>query len=540
MKLDNSVAIKLHQSISFLLARTGVLIAFMFGILISAYQIYIDYQDQEGELSQTVEQIIRVSESSAVQAVYEYDEALAKRVINGLFEYSPIVFVKITDDFGEPLAQASRQIKTQRPWWLPDEVLAGQKQFQILLITQDSIDNSRAQLIVTVDIYQGTSGFVSRSITILLSGIVRNILLAGALLFVFHLLISKPLIELIDHLTEIDPEKPDSELTVAPRHQNDELNLLAMSINRLLKSVVDHIEQVNNINDHLEQRVSERTQELVAMSKESLASLEKLKDTQLQLVEAEKNAALSGMVAGIAHEINTPVGVTVTAVSSLEASCHEISKKMKSGSITRVEFEHFIAKSIETSKIIQNNTHRAAELISSFKQVAVDQSSDERRKFDLGEYIKEVILSLKPHLKKTQIRLIIDCEPDIIMDSYPGAVAQIISNLVINAALHAYDEGDSGEIKITVWESEGIVYLDFCDDGKGIEEEHLSQIFNPFFTTKRGHGGSGLGLHIISNIVTNSLQGRIHCESQLGLGCCFKIWFPARIETADIDSKDSI
>ena len=521
------VGVTLRNSISFTLAKVGVLIAFVFGIVISSFQIYSDYIKQGDLLAQTVEQILQVTESSATQAVYEYDEALANRVINGLFAYKPIIEVIITDDFGEVLAQNSRKTEIEKPWWVAEELFDDNQKFSINLNTQNSIDNNKAHLIVVVDVYYGALAFTSRSMVILLSGIVRNILLAIALLFVFYYMISKPLVKLINDLTKINPEYPQSELVVLSKHKESELGLLKESINRLLKSVVDHFNEVNGLNDTLELKVLERTSELDLKSKEALNSLEKLKDTELQLIEAEKNAALGGLVAGIAHEINTPLGITVTASSSLREVTDDLNDKFSAGAMTRSDLESAILHLQDCAQIILKNSNRAADLISSFKQIAVDQASYERRTFKFKAYIEEIIFTLQPQIKKSNISIKVKCDNEFMVDSYPGAIAQVISNLVLNALLHAYKDKNEGCILISFSKMDERIELNFSDDGKGISPDHISKIFNPFYTTNRNAGGSGLGLHIISNIVTNSLQGRITCQSELGKGCCFKLNFMA-------------
>ena len=180
-----------------------------------------------------------------------------------------------------------------------------------------------------------------------------------------------------------------------------------------------------------------------------------------------------------------------------------------------------------SEEIILTNLNRAAELIQSFKQVAVDQSSSELRQFQLAEYIQEILLSLRPKLKKTQIEVVVDCDPNIVIKSYPGAFSQIITNLVMNTLAHAYQPGEAGEVRIEARCQDGRLYIDFSDDGCGIPKEHQGKIFDPFFTTKRGQGGSGLGMHIVYNLVSQQLGGRLSLSSEPGVGTRFTIDIPA-------------
>lgn len=262
------------------------------------------------------------------------------------------------------------------------------------------------------------------------------------------------------------------------------------------------------------------------LEKEVSLRTEDLFDAQKQLVESEKNAALSGLVAGVAHEINTPVGISVTAASNLMERSNKLLTAFQSKTVKRSEFEDHVKNIHESAEMVLSNLGRAAELIRSFKEVSVDQISQQRRKFDFKLYMQEIIMSLNPKLKKEHVAISLDCPEDMVVDSYPGAIAQLITNLAMNALLHAFDDGKGGHITITVKapkRTDDKINITFCDDGKGIPKDQISKIFEPFYTTKRGKGGSGLGLQIITNIVNIRLGGSITCKSELGKGTCFNI-----------------
>jgi signal transduction histidine kinase len=229
----------------------------------------------------------------------------------------------------------------------------------------------------------------------------------------------------------------------------------------------------------------------------------------------------------VAHEINTPVGITLTAASHLSLSTQQIVSQFSSGQIKKSELQDYLHTAEESSALILSNAERAANLIHSFKQVAVDQTSEARRTFDLNEYLHEVITSLRPKLRRTHTQVEIDCPAGLDMDSYPGALSQVVTNLVMNALLHAYDEEQEGTILIKADAmSSQKVRLVVSDDGNGIPRENLERIFEPFFTTKRGNGGSGLGLHIVFNIVFKRLGGNINVDSMVGEGTRFTLTLP--------------
>lgn len=243
--------------------------------------------------------------------------------------------------------------------------------------------------------------------------------------------------------------------------------------------------------------------------------------------EVAKMESLGQLVAGVAHEINTPIGTTLTAVTVLEEHIHGFQSQFDGGKLKKNDVSSFMGVAHETCALMISNINRAAELIQSFKQVAVDQTSSERRRFDLKNYLDDVLLSLRPRLKKTMHQVEIICPDGIEIDGYPGPLSQVVTNFVMNSLLHAYDEGDSGHITITVQDcSEHEIELVYRDDGKGIPESHLLKVFDPFFTTKRGAGGTGLGLHVVFNIVTQTMGGMLRVDSREGEGTAFICQFP--------------
>lgn len=273
-------------------------------------------------------------------------------------------------------------------------------------------------------------------------------------------------------------------------------------------------------------RIQAAAQEAQAANTDLEAALAQLQNTQTQLVQTEKMASLGGLVAGVAHEINTPVGIGVTAASTLRARTSDLRQLMVDGGMKRSHLNEFMDMADQSADMILKNLQRAADLVQSFKQVAVDQSSSERRTFDLREYVDEVLTSLHPKLKKTPHQIEVKIPDGLVVDTFPGALAQILTNLVSNALLHAFDDGDVGLIRIQGQRDGDRVSLDFSDNGKGIPEADQKKIFDPFFTTKRGSGGSGLGMHIVYNLATQVLGGRLHLQSTPGEGASFRLDIP--------------
>ena len=265
---------------------------------------------------------------------------------------------------------------------------------------------------------------------------------------------------------------------------------------------------------------------LQKLNEELEQTMEQLHQSLSQQAEAEKMAALGGLVAGISHEIYTPMGISLTSASYLKSETSQLIDKIESGSIKRSDLKSFQWKAEEAINIVVTNLKRAEELIKSFKQVAVDQTSNENRTFDLKVYLDEILLSLKPKLKKTRHSVEIICPSSLIVTSNPGAFSQILTNFIMNSIIHGFDGIDSGKIEITVSLNDGKLTLEYKDNGVGMSEENVSKIFSPFFTTKRDEGGSGIGTHIVYNLVTRNLNGKIACESSHGNGIKFNIEIP--------------
>lgn len=277
----------------------------------------------------------------------------------------------------------------------------------------------------------------------------------------------------------------------------------------------------------IQDKEKENLKSIKKNQKELLDTLNTLKNTQSQLVQSEKMASLGSLVAGIAHEINTPIGISVTASSHLMSKTDDFNTLLQSKTLKRSDINEFSDTLKETMEIILKNLQRASELIKSFKQVAVDQTHEEKREFNVKKYLEEIILSLTPSLKKRKISVQVDCADDIEIKTYAGLVSQIITNMVMNSLLHAFEPEDEGAITISAYVlGNDKIVLDYKDDGKGMSKEVLDKIFDPFFTTKRGNGGTGLGMHLVYNIVYQKLGGTIVCYSEPGKGANFVIDFP--------------
>ena len=293
-----------------------------------------------------------------------------------------------------------------------------------------------------------------------------------------------------------------------------------------LWSVVDITElrriqaDIEDLNRTLEQRVAARTTELSS-------ALDTLRQTQEELIRSDKMAALGSLVAGVAHELNTPIGNSVTIATTLAANALEIGEQHAAGRLRRRDFDNHLEATREATGLLVRSLSRAEELVRSFKQVAMDQSSEQRRRFELGGFLHEMAITLSPMVKNSPYVLEITPIEALEMDSYPGALGQIFTNLLSNALLHAFDGRRHGHIQVTPRQTApGWIEIRFDDDGNGIPAANLPRIFDPFFTTRLGKGGSGLGLHIVYNLATRLLGGQVEVDSAPGRGSSFVLTLP--------------
>ncbi len=374
------------------------------------------------------------------------------------------------------------------------------------------------------DISQQIKVIIYRSILIAIAFIVAG---AGVIVIVSRRF-SEPLIALINFTQEISQGKFIGENKIVI-NSNDEIGVLSTGFVEMAKNLKESQRLLEEHSKTLERKVEERTEALEKAYKD-------LKDSQEQLVQSEKMASLGQLVTGIAHEINTPLGIGVTASTHFLEITRKLEVSFNDKSMTKSGLQKYISSTKQAGELIYKNLLRTAELIKSFKMISADQASRERRKFKLKSYLDDIIASLRPRLNRTKLEIIINGGDDIELDSYPGVFAQILTNFIMNSIYHAYERDDEGriEIDVTTLSRKDYVVISYSDNGKGIAEKNLVKIFDPFFTTKRGKGGTGLGLNVVFNLVTQTLEGRIQCKSKVGEGTTFVIETPLILKDENI------
>ena len=382
-----------------------------------------------------------------------------------------------------------------------------------------------------------TQAFIKRLVYVMLAFLVFALIISFSVAKSLFKNINQPLESLIDEVGKISQSR--NYQTQLAHQPFKELNILTKNINMLLVRIEKHINSLVEDHEHtkaknkgLEDRLSSRTDALKESNQELLSTLEKLHEFQGQLVEKEKMASLGDMVAGIAHEVNTPIGLGVTASSLLADKLNEIKTAFEEKTLKSSQLKKFINDSDENIDIILRNLERAAQLISTFKKVAVDQSSAEDRTFNVQGLMNEVLLTLSAKIVSANVEVVMGCPDNLVINSKPGAINQILINLILNSIYHGFDGLEQGKITINIMNLSDQLHINYNDDGIGIDESMKTKIFEPFTTTKRGSGGSGLGMHLVYNLVTQALGGHITIEEKQEHGVSFDITFPVEIASS--------
>lgn len=361
--------------------------------------------------------------------------------------------------------------------------------------------------------------YVRVNTAVLAMGLLLTGLIVGAAWLV-SARIAKPIVR----LTEAAERIGTGDSAQLPTSASGEIGQLARAFEHGDHRLRESREALEALNATLEARVEARTAELTQ-------ALDRLEMAQDELVRSEKFSALGSLVAGIAHELNTPIGNSVTVASTLLAQSKQLRRDVEGSQLRRSTLLEYVDNVYDAASLIDRNLERARDLVASFKQVSVDRVSEKRRVFDLAATVRDVVATMSPMLRKHGVEIELVLEEQVALDSYPGPFGQVITNFINNALIHAFDGRDHGHIRIEATRQGDERCVVSCrDDGVGIPADQINRIFDPFFTTKLGRGGSGLGLSIVYNLVNGVLGGRIEVQSAPGQGACFTVVLPLRVQ----------
>ncbi len=518
-------------------------------VIASSLSIYTQIKTYREELESNVQMLAKLIASNADSYLTSPDQSSAAARLSSLSAAEMVLNVHIYRTL-DPVSRSPLSLERFADYKRKGQMSLPSQAGQLLALAQApriSADGDYMEIATRIESVESGEqlGWVylrasAESFNILVG---KSILLNMSVMFVMMLIsfllalrlqriVTGPIEQLADFLQRTSRQRDYS--ARAEQSNINELCVLSDAVNIMLSRIQEYMqkqrqaeEQHRKLNASLEDMVSQRTLALKDANQELIQTLEKLHQFQRQIVQNEKMASLGDMVAGVAHEVNTPIGLGVTASTMMLDRLSVIEREFENKTLKASTMKKFLVESQENLNIIYRNLNRAAELISSFKQVAVDQSTETSRSFCFAQLVNEILLSLRPRLKKFQHNVNIECDPTLTVETKAGPINQILINLIMNSIIHGFEGINDGQIDICAeLVTSNKLKLVYRDNGKGIPKDIRKRIFDPFVTTKRGQGGSGLGMHLVYNLVTQALNGSISLTSEEGRGVEFVIVFP--------------
>ncbi|SFC37215.1 sensor histidine kinase [Pseudoalteromonas denitrificans] len=579
----------LQKSLSKKLLTNVLSVYFLLTFIVTLGQVFAEYYNAKDFIRNELTTLQKTFSGSLTRAIWELNTQQTVTIAEGLLAIPSIEGIIVRDDSGEVISQLGRSLDIVNIYSeqlvqdssMIEDGPSGLFGYTFPLIFEFS---GRATQVGDVTLFSSREVVLSRimiSIYFLIgNAFIKTTFLIILFLLAFRRLLTEPLTDLTQQIEDLELEDLEGRKLEIHTTDHNELKIMEISFNNMIDKITDYKvqlettqkkllvsnEKLDQQNLILEQEVARKTstlsqammdlqqqkyelekqkltlteeielrkdteQELITKHTELQRYTDELNQAQERLVSSEKMAALGGLVAGITHDINTPVGIGVTATSFLHERLIQIESSYKEKTLSPKALEDFINDAMQSTGLLTTNLQRASELVASFKQIAVDQASEAVRTINLKDYLKEIIRSLHPKIKKTKHAINLFCPEDLILNLPAGAISQIFTNLIMNSLIHGLEGVALGEINIKITEQDGLVDIIFEDNGKGVKTEQLTKLFDPFFTTKRDQGGSGLGTHIVFNLVKQTLSGDIDVSSEEGEGLTYHISFPKNMPT---------
>ncbi|NMM39972.1 sensor histidine kinase [Pseudoalteromonas arctica] len=574
----------LQKSLSKKLLTSVLSVYFLLTFVVTCGQVIAEYVNTKDYIRNELTTLQKTFSRSLTRAIWELNTKQTITTAEGLLAIPMIEGIIVRDDSGEIISQLGRSLDILELYdqqlvqeeAIIEDIPSGLFGYTFPLIFEFS---GRATQVGDVTLFSSREVVFSRimlSIYFLIgNAMIKTTFLIILFLMAFRKLLTEPLTQLTEQIEDLQLDDLEGQHIEIETTEHNELKVMEQSFNKLIDKVVQYRkelehtqkalmisnEKLDQQNLQLEQDVARKTsnlsqammdlqqqkyelekqkltlteevdlrrhteQELLTKQTEMQRYVDELNMAQERLVSSEKMAALGGLVAGITHDINTPVGIGVTASSFLQERLIQIENAYKDKTLSPKALEEFINDAKQSTSLLTTNLDRASELVASFKQIAVDQASEAVRTINLKEYLGEIIRSLHPKIKNTSHHINLDCPADLTLNLPAGAISQIFTNLIMNSLIHGFDGVSNGIIDIAIKNEDDQVIIDFKDNGNGVTEQQLEKLFDPFFTTKRDQGGSGLGTHITFNLVKQTLSGKIDATSSPGNGLHYHISFP--------------
>ncbi|TMP43668.1 ATP-binding protein [Pseudoalteromonas citrea] len=578
----------LQKSLSKKLLTNVLSVYFLLTFVVTCGQVIAEYVNTKDYIRNELTMLQKTFSRSLTRAIWELNTKQTVTTAEGLLAIPMIEGIIVRDDSGEIISQLGRSLDIHELYSqqlvqeeaIIEDTPSGLFGYTFPLIFEFS---GRATQVGDVTLFSSREVVFSRimiSIYFLIgNAMIKTTFLIILFLIAFRRLLTEPLTDLTDQVEDFELDNIDAQRIDIGTSERNELKVMEEAFNKLIDKVAEYRKQLDQTqkellisnekldqhNLQLEQEVARKTsnlsqammdlqqqkyelekqkltlteeidlrrqteQELLTKQKELERYLDELNMAQERLVGSEKMAALGGLVAGITHDINTPVGIGVTATSFLQERLHQLEAAYQAKTLSPKALEEFINEAKQSTSLLTTNLDRASELVASFKQIAVDQASEAVRTINFKEYLAEVVRSLHPKIKKTKHDINISCPEDLTLNLPAGAISQIFTNLIMNSLIHGFEGIDKGSIDIEITDDNDDVRILYRDNGRGVSAVQLEKLFDPFFTTKRDQGGSGLGTHITLNLVKQTLNGDIEVTSEEGKGLVYAISFPKNMQ----------
>ena len=505
-----------------------------FAITVTLTHMIAEYYNTKNNIQRDLVTFQKTFEQGLAAQLYNLDDQAVSGIMQGMIKIPVIIGVKVKNLVDEESAMGviegaqgnsvtisqDGQFQQQQKRLFFSELIS--HEFQLYYMDESGDKYAAGSCIIysseAIVFKQVQYGFIF----ILANAVLKTLALWFIFLYMGRIFLSRPLTALTQEVERIDLDRvKDQKIHINTRGRN-ELKILEEVFNAMLQK----LESARSKRDEYAQGLKENHESLEKIVEERT---DKLVTAQLLLVEAETMASLGELVLGVAHEINTPVGTSITTASFVIDKSKEIQAQYKNNAMSQTQFEEYLKSMNESGELIHSSMKRADDLIRSFKQVAVDHTEDDLKYFNLLKYLKFTFDTLLPSFKHRQIQVALNCDEDLEIEGFPKLFSQVINSLLSNSLIHAFDEKAHGSISVEVVEEENNILLCYEDNGHGIAPEHLGKIFDPFFTTKRS-GGTGLGLYIVYNLVTLKMKGTIRCESKPDNGTTLYLSLPKVFE----------
>ena len=483
----------------------------------TAIQLYVDFKDGVSALDEHFNNIELSFNQSISTSLWDFNEPLVEQQIGGIQRLPDIRHVKITTSFGKV--------------YQVGDVIDNAKKIENYPIVFEG--NTIGTMIISADYQDIYQHLWQKAGFIITSEFIKIFIVAFCTFFIVHWLITRHLYRITLYSKAMSGESIDTPLALENRAQKtDELDELVSAINAMRLTLKDDIIQLEdaenaliNLNGDLEIMVYERTAKLAESNQQLQHSLNELTLAKDQLVQSEKMASLGQLVAGVAHEVNTPLGICVTSVSALKEKIIELNQSLADETLTKKQLSSILHMFTEYECIIERSLNKAVELIRGFKSVAVEYHTDPKININLAQHVNDIVNTVKTLFKQKNYTIKIQVDDELNLVTFPSAWNQILTNFLTNSHIHGFEDRVEGEISIEFQAIKDSLVLIYQDNGKGLDEKIKDKIFDPFVTTKRGLGGSGLGMNIVYNLVSTKLGGTIKIIAS-EQGCCFVVKVP--------------